>query len=109
MNGMMPGGLGRLPLEPVKISIDYNPDWRVYSNVSDVPECAAISGCTCSLSAGVNCFSFADGHVEMHKWITSALKIPVKAGFTTSLVPATPGLKRNEDWVWFTQHATVHE
>lgn len=57
-----------------------------------------------------NCgFSFADGHAEIHKWITPALKIAVTANFTAANIPASPGAKRNEDWVWFTQHATVKQ
>src|SRR6185436_16595357 len=29
-----------------------------------------------------NCgFSFADGHAEIHKWVTTVLKVPVSKGF----------------------------
>jgi prepilin-type N-terminal cleavage/methylation domain-containing protein len=51
-------------------------------------------------------FSFADGHAEMHKWLTSALEIPVRYNFTENNVPANPGGKRNQDWLWFTTHAS---
>jgi len=47
--------------------------------------------------------SFADGHAEIHKWLTPVLKIPVVYKFTKNNVLAG---NKNEDWVWFTQHAT---
>jgi len=59
---------------------------------------------------GRNEFSFADGHSEVRKWLTSALKsVPYKYGVTGSTAPATPGGKQNVDWIWFTSHATVHQ
>lgn len=57
---------------------------------------------------GRNEFSFADGHSEVRKWLTSALKnVPYKYGITGSNVGASPGGKNNADWVWFTSHATA--
>lgn len=53
--------------------------------------------------------SFADGHVEMHNWISPALKIPVTPnGATISTAPATvaPGTG-NADWYWFTTHCSA--
>ncbi len=50
-------------------------------------------------------FSFADGHAELRRWVTGALKIPVKANFMRDTVPAVPGGKNNPDWVWFRDHA----
>ena len=59
---------------------------------------------------GRNEFSFADGHSEVRKWLTSALKTcPYKHGVTGGNWPATPGGKQNADWIWFTSHATVHQ
>ena len=54
-------------------------------------------------------FSFADGHVEAHKWMTGDLP-----GFVTKYYPtkitasnlADTGAKNNVDWLWFTTHAT---
>jgi prepilin-type N-terminal cleavage/methylation domain-containing protein len=49
-----------------------------------------------------NCgMSFADGHAEMHKWLTAAMKIPVVKGFTKS--PVNAGFL-NQDWRWYTNH-----
>jgi len=46
-------------------------------------------------------FGFADGHAELHKWLTPTLKVPVQkvvlGGLTCSPL--------NADWQWFTQHA----
>jgi prepilin-type N-terminal cleavage/methylation domain-containing protein len=56
----------------------------------DAPASYMASGCD---------FSFADGHSEFHKWVTSVLE---KANGTI-----TPGLL-NADWQWFTQHATYN-
>jgi prepilin-type N-terminal cleavage/methylation domain-containing protein len=50
-----------------------------------------------------NCgFSYADGHAETHKWLTSVLKIPVRKGFYKNSIGT--GIT-NPDWVWFTDHA----
>jgi prepilin-type N-terminal cleavage/methylation domain-containing protein len=47
-------------------------------------------------------FGFADGHAEMHKWLTSVLKIPVAQGIQVFSITASP---LNPDWLWFTQAA----
>lgn len=58
-------------------------------------------------------FSFVDGHSEMHKWLTSALKLPNGFNQTRDTIPQ-PGNwavpensipQNNADWVWFAQHA----
>jgi prepilin-type N-terminal cleavage/methylation domain-containing protein len=48
--------------------------------------------------------SYADGHVEIQKWRTSVLAIPVKAGYAASSIGT--GIK-NADWVWFSQHTAA--
>jgi hypothetical protein len=48
-------------------------------------------------------FSFADGHSELHKWVTTVIKIPVRAHYSNGgNILAGP---KNEDWQWFQQHA----
>lgn len=52
--------------------------------------------------------SFVDGHTELHKWQTSALKIKVVAGKgygTGGANQVYAGLS-NPDWIWFTQRCT---
>ena len=61
-------------------------------------EPAAYLGNTCG-------FSFADGHVETHKWVTAALTAPV-TGVTTHS-PTVPGAIKNADWQWFAAHAAA--
>ena len=51
-----------------------------------------------------NGMSFADGHVEAHKWVTSVLKIPVVAGHYED--PGPLAGPTNADWVWFTNHTS---
>lgn len=60
----------------------------------------------------IGTFSFADGHVEAHKWLTASLKPPsVIYAYNNNGVAnvnAVGGL-HNVDWIWFSQHATVHQ
>jgi prepilin-type N-terminal cleavage/methylation domain-containing protein len=55
------------------------------------------------------CMSFADGHAEIHKWITSALKIPVRYGFgwPNGNYPTFSGGHNNADLVWWKQHTAA--
>ena len=53
----------------------------------DVPAAYLAGGCA---------FSFADGHSEFHKWMTSVL-LTAKGSVTGQL--------NNADWQWFAQHA----
>ena len=55
-----------------------------------------------------NCgMSFADGHAEMHKWITSVLQLPVVANATTPLSSVQAGTSPiNVDWYWFVSHCS---
>ena len=55
------------------------------------------------------CFSFCDGHAELHKWVTGTLhedEIPSGA-FALSLIPGGPG-QNDQDWIWVWQHATFN-
>jgi prepilin-type N-terminal cleavage/methylation domain-containing protein len=47
-------------------------------------------------------FSFADGHAEMHKWVTGVVKIPVRYGFQQS---STLVGMNNVDWLWIAAHS----
>jgi prepilin-type N-terminal cleavage/methylation domain-containing protein len=56
--------------------------------------------------------SFADGHSEVHKWLTSALKIVVTqnmAGFgNTGVVVGNATGATAGDWMWFTSRCAAH-
>ena len=65
-----------------------------------------------SYHSKVGCFSFYDGHVEAHRWLTGDLPnamtlynekkdLQYSGGVTPTL------LKKNPDWIWVTQHSTV--
>jgi len=59
----------------------------------DVP--AAYLGGACA-------FSFADGHCEVHKWVTGTL-LTAKGAYPNLLTG-----NKNADWLWFSQHATTN-
>ena len=52
---------------------------------------------------------FADGHAEIHKWITSALKIPIRYGFGSfqGQYPTFSGGHNNVDLVWWKAHVSA--
>jgi prepilin-type N-terminal cleavage/methylation domain-containing protein len=61
-----------------------------------------------------NCgMSFADGHAEIHKWLTGILKIPVVygVGYPKPVVNAgpVPPAAANVDWLWFTMRCAAHQ
>ena len=51
---------------------------------------------------GACVFSFADGHVEVHKWVTGT--VLNASGHSPNLGNGI----QNQDWQWFTQHATAN-
>jgi type II secretory pathway pseudopilin PulG len=53
--------------------------------------------------------NFADGHAEIHKWVTSALKIPVRYGFgwPGHGYPTFSGGHNNADLVWWKRHTAA--
>ena len=55
------------------------------------------------------CMNFADGHAEVHKWLTPSLKIPVRYGygFPNGAYPPVAGGHFNADLVWWKQHTAA--
>ncbi len=54
-----------------------------------------------------NCgFSWADGHADLRKWLTSVLKIGVAANRTANSISTGVG---NADYRWWTEHTSVHD
>ena len=55
--------------------------------------------------------NFADGHAEIHKWITPALKIPVRYGhgWPAGSYPRFAGGHNNPDLVWWKAHIAAPE
>jgi len=62
-----------------------NPDWRSATRWTDLPA---------SYHAGGAGFSFADGHAEIHKWKSSATKLPVLFVEMPERASACPRLMR---------------
>jgi prepilin-type N-terminal cleavage/methylation domain-containing protein len=52
---------------------------------------------------------FADGHAEIHKWLTSALKIPIRYGFgfPAGQYPTFSGGHNNADLIWWKAHTST--
>lgn len=80
---------------------------QVDCNTPQFPDCPA------GYLGGKNEFSFVDGHSEVHRWVTTALtsqrNAPYAKYITGTYISATPGGANNADWIWFTQHATIHQ
>jgi prepilin-type N-terminal cleavage/methylation domain-containing protein len=51
--------------------------------------------------ANSGCFSFCDGHGELHKWITGTLNEDVGGAFLMDL-----NAQNDADWLWLVEHAT---
>jgi len=117
-------------------TISYNAGFKAYIKVSEMLNCPGPSTAfvfceenMCSMNDGYlqvdcnvaqfpdvpgsyhvwNCgFSFADGHAELRKWVTSVLKIPIRSGYGyPSATPTTTA--NNADWQWFSQRATCKQ
>jgi prepilin-type N-terminal cleavage/methylation domain-containing protein len=50
-------------------------------------------------------FGFADGHAEIHRWVTSALLIPVQRGVAMSHISVA---STNADYLWLQAHASCN-
>ncbi len=130
----MQSQMGNIYPSVYKDTTTYNAGWVAYQKVNELinpvgPSMALVflEENMCSLNDGYlqvndtagiwpdvpgsyhvwNCgMSFADGHAEIHKWLTPSLKIPVYAGMPpASNVGASgpPGV-HNPDYVWWVQH-----
>ena len=115
-----------------------NPGWMVYNKMTDlvspltpVNAIVFLDENMCGLNDGylqVDCVNdsgwpdvpgayhefkgsmgFADGHAEIHKWITSALKIPIRYGFgwPQGSYPPFSGGHNNADLVWWKAHVSA--
>ena len=120
-------------------TLSYNPNYRAYKKLGELtgavgPSMALvfIEENMCTLNDGYmqvndgqpiwpdvpgsyhvwNCgISFADGHSEMHKWVTPALHIPITYGVGYPSGPQnvypTPGGNNNVDYAWWKQHTAA--
>ncbi len=112
--------------------INYSPGWKQYKKMSDIttptpadafvfceehpgsindgylelvltsPDFPDVPGSLHGQTGGV---SFADGHAELHKWLTPPLHVPVAYGVTVH--HPGPVAANNPDWLWEQQHASA--
>jgi hypothetical protein len=73
-----------------------------YMQISSQPSEAGFPDVPAAYLGGDCAFSFADGHAEVHKWVTAVL-INAKDHY-----PYLTGGNQNADWVWFSQHAAAN-
>ncbi|HVM47590.1 MAG TPA: prepilin-type N-terminal cleavage/methylation domain-containing protein [Candidatus Acidoferrum sp.] len=131
----MQGAMGNL--YSASLTLSYNPGYMAYIKLSDIvapvtPSDAIIfvDENMCNLNDGYlqvdtyndqgwpdvpgsyhdwKCsLNFADGHAELHKWLTPTLKIPIRYGygFPSGSYPAVIGGHNNADLVWWKAHTT---
>ena len=125
--------MGNLPLGLVSVLENYGPctGWRFFTKMSDLTtiqpvdawiftdesmaslndgylQCAEnlpqFPDIPANYHCGVNCFSFADGHVESHKWLGTLRTVPYQYGFRQNSWPATA---QDPDWLWLISHTTT--
>jgi hypothetical protein len=136
MNGMMLGGL---PTAGESSLIAYNSGWPVYYKTTDFIRIQPANAWIFSdesmtslndgyLQMGLNtpifpdipanyhggsdCFSFADGHSETHKWKGGLIPIPYAYGVTEQTLGHTGGIvpplgAQDPDWQWLVAHSSA--
>ena len=115
------------------VSRGYNANYRAFIKVTELTLLAPVNAAVfleenmCSMNDGYlqvnnnmpvwpdvpgsyhvwNCgFSWADGHADMRKWVTSVLKIGVAANYTARSISTGVG---NVDYRWWHDHTSVHD
>ena len=94
----------------LQVDNDFSATPGSYAGTANFPD---VPGAYHKWSCGM---SFADGHSEMHKWLTSILKIPVTAHMSppanyasaTGLAVGNPSGSTAGDWYWFTSRCAAH-
>ena len=131
MNGMMLGGISG----SMTALIAYNTGWRVFYKNSDFNTLKPVDAWVfcdeamysmndgylqmglitpsfpdveANYHGGINTFSFADGHVETHKWKGALLTVPYTKGVTiqSSGVVNVPLGAQDPDWLWLKDHSS---
>lgn len=50
-------------------------------------------------------FNYADGHAEIHPWVTTALTAPVVNDGKANPIGTIPSGAKNQDWLWLRHHS----
>jgi prepilin-type N-terminal cleavage/methylation domain-containing protein len=128
MNSAMLGGL-QGNLTPL---IGYNAGWKVFYKMSDLTLLQPVNAWVfadesmCTLNdgylqmglsqpifpdvpanyhGGINCFSFAEGHAEAHKWRGGLMNIPYQKNYLQQNISPTKGAQ-DTDWLWLKLHTS---
>ena len=126
MNSAMIGGL-QGNLQPL---IGYNPGWKIFYKNSDFGALQPVKAWIfadehmCSMNDGylqmnlntpkfpdgpanyhdgMNVFSFADGHAEVHKWLGGLKDIPYQKNYLNQNIVPQRGAQ-DPDWLWLKEH-----
>ncbi|MSU64474.1 MAG: type II secretion system protein [Pedosphaera sp.] len=116
---------------------DYKGPWRVYSKLTGIvnpvktwvlldehpdsvndpafavqmakpdAKTAQIIDVPASYHNGACGFSFADGHSEIHKWVGSRIKVPVRNGSPVLALPLGAAGDSLKDVIWMSENTTV--
>jgi prepilin-type N-terminal cleavage/methylation domain-containing protein/prepilin-type processing-associated H-X9-DG protein len=73
-----------------------------YMQIASQPAMAGFPDVPAAYLGGGCAFSFADGHAQVHKWVTGVLISAV------GHYPYLTGGNQNADWLWFSQHAAAN-
>jgi prepilin-type N-terminal cleavage/methylation domain-containing protein len=73
-----------------------------YLQIASQPAQAGFPDVPAAYLGGSCAFSFADGHAQVHKWVTGVL-ITAMGPY-----PYLTGGNQNADWLWFSQHAAAN-
>ena len=74
------------------------PDAKSSAQIIDVPA---------SYHNGACGFSFSDGHSEVHKWVGSKIKVPVRNGSPVLALPLGASGDSLKDLLWMSENTTV--
>jgi prepilin-type N-terminal cleavage/methylation domain-containing protein len=130
MNGNM---LGNLPSTVASTLAGYNMNWKVFYKTTDLTTLRPVDAwifcdeSMCSLNDGYlqnglnlplfpdipanyhggnNCFSFGDGHSEVHKWMGALKSVPYQKNFTENNLSPPLGAQ-DPDWLWLRDHSST--
>jgi prepilin-type N-terminal cleavage/methylation domain-containing protein len=73
-----------------------------YVEINGQPSKPAFPDVPAAYLGGDCAFSFADGHAEVHKWVTGTI-INAKSAYPNLITG-----NKNVDWAWFSQHAAAN-
>ena len=125
--------LGGLPTANLQALINYNTGWKIFYKTGDFTQLQPVNAFVfadesmwslndgylqmglnsplfpdvpASYHNGINCFSFADGHAEAHKWRGALNPGPTYQKGVTGSNFSPPKGAQDVDWLWCKQHSS---